>query len=108
MTYSPTRATAAVWIAPTSAITAVIVATSVPFPAGMRQARRAPPTASVVSNPAPHQAARSGVSDESMTASSASWSSFRVEYFVSPAVRAWRSYQTGSCRKPVQATSERR
>ena len=41
-------------------------------------------------------------------ASPASAMSFRMEYFVIPAERACRSYQTASCRNPVHATRLRR
>ena len=101
-------ATAEVWIAPARVTTAAIADTSDPSPVGIRHASSVQPTPTVASSPAAHQAARRGVSEESMTASIARRINFLVEYFVSPAERACRSYQTGSCRKPVQATSERR
>jgi len=56
----------------------------------------------------PIQVNRTGASDERISASPASLSSFHGEYFVVPATRAWRSYQTGSWRKPAQGTRLRR
>ena len=54
------------------------------------------------------QVSRTGASDERMSASPASLRSFQGEYFVTPAMRAWRSYQTGSWRNPAQGTRLRR